>query len=183
MSTVQPNRPLLKPDEGPDLNKIKAVAFDIFGVLFLSPLYLIVTSEGIRHMMPLFGNRLSKIVGLLSTFGLRKLDWAHIASIVVMVFIIGTWNSLLRHHILKDGDTSDKDIVNADERHALFMIFGIPLLFADIMAFFYGATKIGSWGGTDYFAAVILTVIYGSLIVLFSYYNVLFWAKVKGGKS
>jgi hypothetical protein len=127
---------------------------------------MVVVSEGWRLTYSATAIKLAKLpLPLCAWFfgfeGLHRLDIAHVAAVVVFVFVWGAWCSFLRLYLL--GKRSKWIAANAQD----FILFvGAALLILDGVMFYRGISESAGWGGATFSVwSLIGTCLYIALTV------------------
>lgn len=170
------------------LQLVVAIVWEIVGLSFLALIYLLVTSQGLTELSPsVFGQRMSKLPGfawMAGYQGWHRLTVGHVAAVGLMIFVTVAWFLLVRDWLLTRGNQLDEWEWRIRNASLFWRIAGLGLMFADGVLFFRGLVEINNWSlSPDYFSAAVLTVVYLSALMVFSFMSVLLWSYIRRVES
>jgi hypothetical protein len=154
----------------------KAWAWKIGSFPFLAIVYVSVISDGLRRLVPELGVPLWRAVplpgfSLLRNYeGLRKLDLAHMLSLILLFASWFMWVAVLRT-LFFPRDFAHRAGLNLPVYTKFVFGLACVILVCDSSLFYYALVNGGIWGGNAFmsFPALLATCAYTALLVFVSY--------------
>ena len=167
--SVRPSVPF-KRRESPEkrIARLKYWAWQGFTKPILGLIYLAVISEGLRLLVPVLGQRLSKLpaLGSLEDYETTyKLDLAPFFAVFLLIAVWHLWNKVIEFWIARDDDNSWS---NTDAHKFLVRILAFTILGADAILFYASVSQMG-WSSTFSVSALVATAAYVGVTIFVSY--------------
>lgn len=164
--------------------KFFAIAWAVFCLIVLFPLYWIISSAGLRELNAIFAYKFSKLpIPLFHHFsrfeGWRRLDVGYLVAVAVMVAVFWLWHHILKDLLLVEGSGVDGKVWKEESLQGFSKVVGYAVLGADAILFFCGLVASGSGP----IGALVLTVIYVGLLLFFAYVNIFLWLRAERDKT
>lgn len=136
-------------------------------------IYIGVLAEGLRFLLPVFGQKLHRLPGLgfLRNFvETATLDLAPFMAGFIWIAVMFLWATILQMWLFPNSRIKEQvDAQGESNRRILVYFLGVTILFADAILFYISMTQL-EWGGTGFsFSALISTVAYTAVVVFISY--------------
>lgn len=149
--------------------------FDILLKVILILLCVSITSEGLRFLVPSFGQRLSAqpFLGFLREYeGAHRLDLAHIFAVPIAILVFFLWKWLLRT-LIEPGFVLSVYGFDPIVVKTILSIMCIVVLGLDALCFYCAIANMGWQGTTFSFPALLGTALYAAVIVGVSFMSLL----------